>query len=108
MGGISGKVEGGGLWDVAGIGLREEITDGLGDDQFFVGGDDADDDAAGRGGNDVRIGGIGGGVDGHAKVREAAADFGANFGGVLADAAGEDQGIQAIQRGGVGADEFSG
>ena len=50
------------------------------------------------GGDDIGSAGVFRGVEFQAEEIEAVADGGADFGGVFADAAGEDDGVEAAER----------
>ncbi len=84
------------------------MGEGLGDDKFFVGGDDAEGDLALVGGDDGGVGGVFLGVEVEVEEGEVGADLGADVGGVFADAAGEDEGVEAVHGGGERGDEFAG
>jgi hypothetical protein len=86
--------------------LREQITNVMGDAAVFIGGENLDSDSTGwlRDGGGVAL--IGFRVECDAEEGELAADLFADQSGVLADAAGEDEHIEAAENGGVTGDGF--
>src|SRR6267142_985354 len=90
------------------FGEAEDADDGAGEHDFFVRANDVDGYFAVGSGND------GGGkfvslwIEVEAKKLQTVADAGANDGRVFADAAGEDECVQSVKRGGKCADPFAG
>jgi hypothetical protein len=84
----------------------EKIADVVGDAAVFVGGDDLDFYGTGllRDGGGVAL--IGFVVDGDPEEGELARDLFADEGGVLADASGEDEAVDAAEDCGVAGDGF--
>ena len=76
----------------------------MGDAAVFVGGDDPDCDRAGRLRDAGGVALIGFGVERDAEEGELAADLLADRDGVLADASGEDERVEAAEDGGVAGD----
>ena len=84
----------------------QKAAHGLGDDPFLVGGNHADGNPAGTGGNDGSVGGVFSLVELDSEEREIVTNAGADDGCAFADAASEDEGVESAKSGGVGAEEF--